>query len=186
MYQYVSKRLATLEPTLPRLSPFHQAVVVQLDQSIERAPICLGKIPCVTPRGKYWLSRDPWSPAGKLSGRLLVVKELAMAQGVGNEHLEDGKFQERDGKLQDLVGNSFTAPTIGALIIGAIVSTSWSCLLCSWSFYSTVVLSTGGQLVFACVRICNQLLSTLHMKSNKWLVLGLDVWIYMFVQQHCF
>lgn len=97
-------------------------MVIQVDQSIERAPICAGKVPCVTPRGKYWLSKDPWNTADKLSGRLLAIEELARVQGVGDAQMAGCELKPDSKRLQDFVGNSFTAPVIGALIVGALVS----------------------------------------------------------------
>lgn len=93
-----------------RVNSFAKEVVVQLDQSVDRAPVAYGKVPCIVPGGRYWHSTRR---------RLLTAKELAKLQGLGDDELE---IAGGTTLLKNLVGNSFTAPVIGGLVLGVFVA----------------------------------------------------------------
>ena len=91
---------------VPRTNCFLTPVVIQLDQSVARAPFAIGQCPCIIPKGKYWHSTRR---------RLLTHVELAYLQGMSAAELE---LVGSTTLLKNMVGNSFTAPVIGALLLG--------------------------------------------------------------------
>ena len=71
-------------------------------------------MPCITPGGRYWVSVQ-----GK--GRLLSHTELARLQGLCASSLRKCVPQDLSGRLvQDLVGNAFPAPVIGAVLLASL------------------------------------------------------------------
>ena len=93
-----------------------QMVIIQFDQELGRCPIAVGKVPCVCPRGSYWVT------SGLLGApRCLGATELAVMQGVGHE--EANAFGLHDlphNRLQDFVGNAFSGTVCMSVFVAAL------------------------------------------------------------------
>ena len=100
------------------IDPTTQQVIMQIDQSHHRVPVCVGRIPCICPTGLYWVSKSEASLPGILSARL-----LAAAQGVGDEELTYFRLHHvPDTLLQDCIGNAFSGTVCMSVLLGALAA----------------------------------------------------------------
>ena len=71
-------------------------------------------VPCIAPKGRYWV--------GGLR-RILKVSEICGLMGVDAATLQRCEVANAsESLLRDCMGNSFPAPVIAAILLGALVS----------------------------------------------------------------
>jgi site-specific DNA-cytosine methylase len=97
-------------------NPNEQAIVLQTDQSLLRMPEQENKVPCLVPKGRYWVTSI---------GRFLNLNEMLWLQGIGPEERSLFRLHPDsapDKLLRDLTGNACSATVLAAVLLGTAVA----------------------------------------------------------------
>ena len=96
------------------MNPYTTPMVMQVDQACSRMPRAIGECPCVTPKGKYWMTN---------AGYLISEYDKLALQGVTSKIQKAKGLDLLAPKLVgDLAGNAFSLPVCNAVLLGALAS----------------------------------------------------------------
>ena len=93
-------------------------VVLQIDQELDRCPTGVGVVPCVAPKGAYWVTCGV-----RGAPRLLAVEEVAQLQSIGPQEMNFYGLHVVPARLlRDLVGNAFNGAVCNMMLLVALSS----------------------------------------------------------------
>ena len=94
--------------------PYNTTIVMQVDQACSRMPCGYDVCPCITPKGKYWVTN---------SGYLIAEHDKLALQGVTSDIQKAKGFDMLEPKLVgDMAGNAFSLPVCNAVLLGSLAS----------------------------------------------------------------
>ena len=115
MVSLLTQRYAYLKQ-VKNIDPTTCTVVLQIDQEVERCPTGLGVVPCIAPKGVYWVTCGVQG-----APRLLSAQEVAKLQSIGPQEFGCyGLHVVPQRLVRDLVGNAFNGAVCNVVLLAAL------------------------------------------------------------------